>query len=43
MQLILVMLLRKFDFELVKDQPVKPNPLVTLKPKYGIKMWVKES
>jgi len=41
MQLILVMLLRKFDFELVKDHPVKPNPLVTLKPKYGIKMWVK--
>ena len=43
MQLILVMLLRKFDFELVKDHPIKPNPLVTLKPKWGIKMWVKES
>lgn len=36
MQLLLAMLIRQFDFELVKDHPVEMDPLVTLKPKYGI-------
>ena len=41
MQLILAMLVQQFDFELVADTPVKPQPLVTLSPKGGIKMRVK--
>lgn len=40
MQLILAMWVKKFNFKLDETHPVKPNPLVTLKPKYGIKMKV---
>ena len=40
MQLLLAMLVRQFDFELVKDHPIEAEPLVTLKPKYGILMKV---
>ncbi len=42
MQLILVMLVQRFDFELVDATPVKPQPLVTLSPKGGIKMRLKK-
>ena len=42
MQLILAMLVQRFDFELVDDVPVIPQPLVTLSPKGGIKMRVKQ-
>lgn len=38
MQLILAMLVQKFDFELLDEQPITPQPLVTLSPKGGIKM-----
>lgn len=38
MQLILAIWARKFNFELDLNHPVEENPLVTLKPKYGIKM-----
>lgn len=38
MQLILAMLVQRFDFELLDTQSVKPAPLVTLSPKRGIKM-----
>ncbi len=41
MQMILALLVRKYDFELDKNQKVETNPLVTLKPKVGIKMKVK--
>ncbi len=42
MQLILSSLVNRFDFELVKDQEIIPQALVTLKPKVGIKMKMKE-
>ena len=42
MQLILAMLVQRFDFELVDDAPVVPLPLVTLSPRGGIKMRVKQ-
>ncbi len=38
MQLLLGMLVSRFDFELVTNTPVVPQPLVTLKPKYGIEL-----
>ncbi len=38
MQLILTGLLQRFDFELVKDQNIDLEALVTLRPRYGIKM-----
>ncbi len=41
MQLLLAMLVRQFDFELKKDHPIEAEPLITLKPKYGILMQVK--
>ncbi|MBI1226428.1 MAG: cytochrome P450 [Bacteroidetes bacterium] len=41
MQLLLALLVRQFDFETVKGHPVEPEPLITLKPKYGILMRVK--
>jgi cytochrome P450 len=41
MQLLLAVLVRQFDFELVTSHAVEPEPLITLKPKYGIKLRVK--
>jgi cytochrome P450 len=41
MQLLLALLVRRFDFETVEGHPVEPEPLITLKPKYGILMRVK--
>ncbi len=40
MQLLLAMLIRRFDFELVEGHPVEPEPLITLKPKHGLLMRV---
>jgi len=42
MQLILVMMVQQFDFELLDDKPVYPQPLVTLSPKGGIKMRLRK-
>lgn len=42
MQLVLAMLVQRFDFELLDDQPVTPQPLVTLSPKGGIKMRLRK-
>lgn len=39
--IVLAQLLYHFDFELVKDHPVAFEPLVTLKPKFGIKVKIK--
>ncbi|HMQ59327.1 MAG TPA: cytochrome P450 [Flavilitoribacter sp.] len=41
MQLILATLLRRFDIELVPDQTIEAQPLVTLRPRYGIRMRFK--
>lgn len=38
MQLLLVLLARQVQFELVTSSPVEAEPLVTLKPKHGIQM-----
>ena len=38
MQLVLILLLRKFKFQVVEEHPVELNPLITLRPRYGIKM-----
>ncbi|MFN7120151.1 MAG: cytochrome P450 [Saprospiraceae bacterium] len=38
MQLVLAALLRRYDFELIPDQIVEPQPLITLRPKNGIWM-----
>ncbi len=40
MQLLLAMLVRQFDLELVTNRPVVAQPLITLKPKHGIKMRI---
>ncbi len=41
MQLILSVLVNNFNFELIQDQEIIPQALVTLKPKFGIKMKLK--
>lgn len=38
MQLALLHLIRRFDFDLVPDQQIDIQPLITLRPRYGIKM-----
>ncbi|RMG78991.1 MAG: cytochrome P450 [Bacteroidetes bacterium] len=42
MQLILAMWVRMFDFDLVENHPVETHPLITLKPRYGIKLKVSQ-
>ncbi len=41
MQMILVHLIQKYDFEMVKNQKIELQPMVTLRPKEGIKMSVR--
>ncbi|MEM9917766.1 MAG: cytochrome P450 [Bacteroidota bacterium] len=43
MQLILIALLKQFDFQLVPNQDLVPMPLVTLRPKNGIKMTLQKA
>lgn len=38
MQLILVLMLRRFELEAVPGQTILPQALITLRPKYGLKM-----
>lgn len=38
MQLLLAMIIRDFDFELIQDQVIDLEPLITLRPRYGIQM-----
>jgi cytochrome P450 len=40
MQLLLAMLVWRFDFEADERHPIETEPLITLKPKYGIKLRV---
>ncbi|MEE9372413.1 MAG: cytochrome P450 [Saprospiraceae bacterium] len=42
MQLIIYHLYRKFDFKLVPNQSIEMQPLVTLRPRNGIKMNIKK-
>lgn len=42
MQFVLAMLIRRFQFELVPEQLIDINPLVTLRPRHGIKVLVKK-
>ena len=42
MQMVILELLKRYDFELVKDQKVEAMPYVTLQPKYGIQMNIKK-
>ncbi len=39
--LILAMMMQRFDFVLDKEHPVVLEPLVTLRPKYGMKIWIR--
>ena len=41
MQMILAQMIRKYKFELEPGQKVEMAPLVTLRPKHGVKMKVK--
>ena len=38
MQLALVKMLQRFSFELVPNQKIEVQPLITLRPRYGVKM-----
>ena len=38
MQILLAMLVRRFDFHMVEEHPVEMRPLITLKPRHGILM-----
>ncbi|MEO1437825.1 MAG: cytochrome P450, partial [Bacteroidota bacterium] len=38
MQLLLLMIVRHFDFKMVPGHPVETEPLITLKPKHGMQM-----
>ncbi len=40
MQFVLVEMVRRYKFEIIKDQQIELNPLITLRPRYGIKMKV---
>jgi enediyne biosynthesis protein E7 len=40
-QLILAMIAQNYQLSLAPGHPVEPAPLVTLRPRYGIKMTLK--
>lgn len=42
MQFVLAMLIRRYKIEVMPDQQIEINPLVTLRPRYGIKVRVKK-
>lgn len=41
-QLMLATLAQKFDFELIPGQRIEPQPSITMRPKYGLKMRIKQ-
>lgn len=41
MQLILATIVQRFDFTVVESHPIELDPLITLRPKHGIKLNVK--
>jgi cytochrome P450 len=42
MQFVLAMMVRRYTFELVPNQQIEMNPLITLRPRYGIKVKVRK-
>jgi len=42
MQFVLAMMVRRYTFELIPNQQIEMNPLITLRPRYGIKMKVRK-
>lgn len=40
-QLLIAMMVQRFDFELDTQHPVEPEALITLRPKHGVKVFVK--
>ncbi len=40
MQFVLVEMVRRYKFEIVKDQKIELNPLITLRPRHGLKVKV---
>ena len=42
MQLVLIMVLRRYTFVVDEEHPIELNPLITLRPRHGIKMKVKK-
>ncbi|MCF8275537.1 MAG: cytochrome P450 [Flavobacteriales bacterium] len=42
MQFVLAMMIKRYHFEVIKDQVIDINPMVTLRPKYGIKVIVRK-
>ena len=40
MQFVLAMMIKRYRFKLVEDQTIDINPLITLRPRYGIKVIV---
>ena len=38
--IILAMISQRYRLDLVKDHPVEPHALITLRPRYGVKMTV---
>jgi cytochrome P450 len=43
MLMILSVLLRKYDFQLVSGQTIEPRPMVILRPEHGIRMTFTEA
>jgi cytochrome P450 len=42
MQFVLSMMIKRYQFELIPNQQIDIHPLITLRPRYGIKMLVKK-
>ena len=40
--LILAMIVQRYELLLVADQVIEPQPVVTLRPRYGIQMLVRQ-
>ncbi|MEM7369498.1 MAG: cytochrome P450 [Bacteroidota bacterium] len=43
MQLLLAAMIHRFDFELIKDQRIDTEPLITLRPRYGMNMRIRKA
>lgn len=42
MQFVLAMMIKRYKIEIVPNQKIEMNPLITLRPRYGIKVRVKK-
>ncbi|MEM7101671.1 MAG: cytochrome P450 [Bacteroidota bacterium] len=41
--LLMATMIRRYDYEILESHPVIPEPLVTLRPKHGVKLFVRSS